>query len=98
MQVIDNVLCRWVSVQSCVLQVLQHLGYLSKRGVVQLKGRVACEAHTQEMIVTELFFRNTLSDFEPAEVAALLSSLVLQQVTWSLHYTCSCYSFIRASV
>ena len=48
--------------------------------MVQLKGRVACEIHTHEVIVTELLFRNTLSEFEPAEIAAILSAFVLQQV------------------
>ena len=62
------------------MQVLKHLRYLDKNSVVQMKGRVACEIHTAEIMVTELLFRNTLAEFEPAEVAALLSSLVLQQV------------------
>ena len=51
---------------------------------MQLKGRVACEIHTHEVMITELLFRNKLEGFEAAEVAALLSCMVFQQVrTWS---------------
>ena len=64
-------------------QVLKHFRYISKEnGTVQLKGRVACEIHTQEIMITELLFRNALEEFEPAEVAALLSSMVFQQVEY----------------
>ena len=43
-----------------------------------VKGQVACEIHTHEVIITELLFRNFLSEFEPSEIAALLSCMVLQ--------------------
>lgn len=48
---------------------------------VELKGRGAIRMTTNEIMVTELIFRNTLSDFEPAEIAALLSCLVFQAKT-----------------
>ena len=54
---------------------------------MQLKGRVACEIHTHEIIITELLFRNKLEGFEPAEVAALLSCMVFQQVKMTDHDT-----------
>ena len=62
-------------------QVLKHFGFIKQvGGTVNLKGRVACEIHTHEVIITELLFRNFLSEFEPSEIAALLSCMVLQQV------------------
>lgn len=54
--------------------------YIDEEGTVQLKGCVACEIHTHEIIITELLFRNKLEGFEAAEVAALLSCMVFQQV------------------
>jgi len=45
-----------------------------------LQGRVACEVTTcDEMIITELVFENVFTPMEPAEIVALLSSLVFQQ-------------------
>lgn len=43
-----------------------------------LKGRVACEMGNNELIITEIIFRNILKDLQPAEIAALLSCLVFQ--------------------
>ena len=63
-------------------QVLKHFGFIKRvGGTVDLKGRVACEIHTHEVIITELLFWNFLSEFEPSEIAALLSCMVLQQVS-----------------
>ena len=56
------------------------MGYLNLRGVVELKGKVACELHSHEVLLTELLFQNVFDEFQPAEIAALLSSLVFQQV------------------
>lgn len=47
---------------------------------MELKGRVACELHTQEVLLTELLFQNILSGLKPAEIVALLSCFVFQQV------------------
>jgi antiviral helicase SKI2 len=46
-----------------------------------MKGRVACEMGQNELMITELVLRNILTDLEPAEIAALLSSLVFQAKT-----------------
>ena len=62
------------------MQVLKCIGYISHRGTVELKGKVACELHSHEVLLTELLFHNIFGDFQPAEIAALLSSLVFQQV------------------
>lgn len=43
-----------------------------------MKGRVACEMGQNELMITELVMRNILTDLQPAEIAALLSSLVFQ--------------------
>lgn len=60
--------------------VLKDLGYVDAQGQVQLKGRVACEiATTDELITTELLFANAFADCEPAEIIALLSSMVFQE-------------------
>lgn len=46
-----------------------------------MKGRVACEMGQNELIITELVLRNILTNLQPAEIAALLSSLVFQAKT-----------------
>lgn len=47
-------------------------------GLVQMKGRVACEMGMNELLITELVLRNTLTNLQAGEVAALLSALVYQ--------------------
>ena len=59
--------------------MLQELQYLDSSNTVQLKGRVACEMGSNELIVTELVFNNQLTERPPEEIAALLSCLVFQQ-------------------
>uniref|UniRef100_A0A182TC05 DSHCT domain-containing protein n=1 Tax=Anopheles maculatus TaxID=74869 RepID=A0A182TC05_9DIPT len=63
------------------LQVLQELKYIDKMHEVAMKGRVACEMGQNELMITELVMRNILTDLQPAEIAALLSSLVFQAKT-----------------
>lgn len=46
---------------------------------VTLKGRVALEMGSHELLLTELVFKNILTDWRPAEIAAMLSALVFQQ-------------------
>ena len=46
-----------------------------------MKGRVACEMGQNELIITELVLRNILTNLQPEEIAALLSSLVFQAKT-----------------
>uniref|UniRef100_A0A6E8V3K2 Helicase SKI2W n=1 Tax=Anopheles coluzzii TaxID=1518534 RepID=A0A6E8V3K2_ANOCL len=60
------------------LQVLQELKYIDDMQQVAMKGRVACEMGQNELMITELVMRNILTDLQPAEIAALLSSLVFQ--------------------
>lgn len=62
------------------LNVLRLLGYIDpETNTVKLKGRVACEMGSQELIITELVLENVLTERPPAEIAALLSCMVFQQ-------------------
>lgn len=64
------------------VQVLKELGFIDDATRIQLKGKVACEVHSgDELVLTELILDNVLAEFEPAEIAALLSSFVFQEKT-----------------
>ncbi|XP_046434524.1 helicase SKI2W [Neodiprion fabricii] len=63
------------------VNVLRSLRYIDDDERVALKGRVALEMGTHELLVTELIFKNALTALQPAEIAALLSALVFQQKT-----------------
>lgn len=66
------------------VQVLKELGFIDDATRIQLKGKVACEVHSgDELVLTELILDNVLADFEPAEIAALLSAFVFQEKTQS---------------
>ena len=65
---------------------------------MRLKGRVACEIHTHELLVTELLIRNTLDSYEPAEIAALLSPFVFQQVSPSALYEVVVWQILQCVV
>ena len=80
------------------MQVLKSLRYLDDQSRVQLKGRVACEISTHELMITEMVFQNVVSDLEPAEIVALLSCFVFQQVlcdNCSHPSTSSCFIFLE---
>ncbi|KAG6878176.1 hypothetical protein C0993_011249 [Termitomyces sp. T159_Od127] len=62
--------------------VLQELKFIDENSTVLLKGRVACEINSaNELILTELILENTLANYEPEEVVALLSCFVFQEKT-----------------
>ncbi|KAK6195918.1 hypothetical protein SNE40_001245 [Patella caerulea] len=61
------------------MEVLRSLNYTNDQNTVQLKGRVACEISTHELIITELVFENVLTDLHPADIAAILSCMVFEQ-------------------
>ncbi|KAJ3392196.1 hypothetical protein HDU84_004688 [Entophlyctis sp. JEL0112] len=66
------------------IQVLKALSFIDENSTVQIKGRVACEINTaDELILTELILENFLSDYEPAEIVALLSCFVFQEKSQS---------------
>ena len=45
-----------------MIDVLQNLKYIDNNRTVQLKGRVACEMGSHDLLVTELVFDNVLTD------------------------------------
>lgn len=60
-------------------RVLRRLGHCDSEGVIQLKGRVACEINTcDELVVTELIFSGAFTELSPEQSAALLSCMVHQ--------------------
>ena len=64
------------------INVLKDLGFIDEHGNVELKGRVACEINSvNELILTELILDNTLGEFEPEEIVALLSAFVFEEKT-----------------
>ncbi|KKY17275.1 putative rna helicase involved in mrna catabolism [Diplodia seriata] len=64
------------------ISVLKDLGFIDEKSRVELKGKVACEIHSaDELVLTELILENVLADFEPEEIAALLSAFVFQEKT-----------------
>ncbi|KAI9570217.1 ATP-dependent RNA helicase [Boletus coccyginus] len=64
------------------IQVLKELNFIDENQTVQLKGRVACEINSvNELVLTELILENTLANYEPEEVVALLSCFVFQEKT-----------------
>lgn len=65
------------------LEILTNLNYIDQQHSVTIKGRVACEMGSNELMITELVLCNTFTDLDPAEIAALLSSLVFQGKTES---------------
>jgi len=59
-------------------RVLRRLGHISEEGVIQNKGRVACEVSTcDELLATELMYSGVFNELEPAQLAALLSCLIV---------------------
>lgn len=60
------------------LEILKRLNYIDDQHAVTLKGRVACEMGSNELMITELVLCNTFNDLNPAEISAILSSLVFQ--------------------
>lgn len=62
------------------IQVLKDLEFIDDSSRIQLKGKVACEIHSgDELVLTELILDNVLAEYEPAEIAALLSAFVFQE-------------------
>ncbi|KAI1164828.1 DSHCT domain-containing protein [Nemania serpens] len=67
------------------IEVLKDLSFIDADTRIQLKGKVACEIHSaDELVLTELILENVLADYEPAEIAALLSAFVFQEKTESV--------------
>ncbi|KAJ1528402.1 hypothetical protein ONE63_006817 [Megalurothrips usitatus] len=63
------------------LNVLKRLRYINDQDTVELKGKVACEMSSHELMITELVMEGVLTNLPTAEIAALLSCLVFQHKT-----------------
>ncbi|KAK3926797.1 Helicase SKI2W [Frankliniella fusca] len=63
------------------LNVLKRLRYIDDHDTVELKGKVACEMSSHELMITELVMEGVLTNLPTAEIAALLSCLVFQHKT-----------------
>ncbi|KAG7202632.1 hypothetical protein KM043_009812 [Ampulex compressa] len=61
--------------------LLKHLGYIDNDDRVALKGRVALQMGSNELLITELILKNVLTVLQPFEIAALLSALIFHQRT-----------------
>jgi antiviral helicase SKI2 len=67
------------------IRVLADLGFVDNDSRILLKGKVAAEIHSaDELVLTELILDNVLADYDPAEIAALLSAFVFQEKTESV--------------
>lgn len=61
-------------------RVLRRLEFIDKDGVVQLKGRMACElTSADEVLMTEIVFNNVFMDMEANNIIALCSCLVFDE-------------------
>ncbi|XP_011160176.2 helicase SKI2W [Solenopsis invicta] len=64
-----------------MVALLKHFKYIDNDERVALKGRVALQMGSNELLITELILKNVLTVLQPAEIAALLSALIFQQRT-----------------
>lgn len=61
-------------------RVLRRLEFIDKDGVVQLKGRMACEVTAaDEVLMTEIVFQNVFADMEANNIIALCSCLIFDE-------------------
>jgi len=61
-------------------RVLRHLGHVDANGVIQMKGRTACEINTaHELVVVELVFCGVFNDLSVEQSVALLSCMTFDE-------------------
>lgn len=61
-------------------RVLRRLGFTNSEGIVEVKGRVACEINTaDELVITELLLGGNLNDMSPEILVAMCSCFVLDE-------------------
>ena len=60
-KIYENEIVTFVLMADFDWQVLQQLNYVDVNKTVQLKGRVACEMGSHELLITELIFNNILT-------------------------------------
>ena len=63
-------------------KVMKRLGHIDADGVIQTKGRTACEIYTSdELVVVELIFTGVFNDLSPEQCATLLSCMTYDEKT-----------------
>jgi ATP-dependent RNA helicase DOB1 len=61
-------------------RVLRRLGHVDANGVIQTKGRTACEVNTaNELVVVELIFTGVFNDLSVEQSVALLSCMTYDE-------------------
>lgn len=61
-------------------RVLKRLGFINPQGIVEVKGRVACEVNTaDELVITELLLGGNMNDMSPEVLVALCSCFVTDE-------------------
>lgn len=61
-------------------RVLRRLEFIDRQGVVQVKGRMACEISScDEVLLTEIVFHNVFEDMEANHILALCSCLIFDE-------------------
>ncbi|GMH55832.1 hypothetical protein TrST_g2438 [Triparma strigata] len=61
-------------------RVLKYMGHVDASGVIQLKGRTACEINTaNELVATELTFGGIFAEFSVEQTVALLSCFTFDE-------------------
>ena len=61
-------------------RVLRQLGHVDANGVIQTKGRTACEINTaNELVVVELMFCGVFNDLSVEQCMALLSCMIFDE-------------------
>jgi ATP-dependent RNA helicase DOB1 len=61
-------------------RVLKKLGHVDGQGIIQTKGRTACEVNTaDELIITELIFSGVFTDLSVEQCVALLSCMIFDE-------------------
>jgi ATP-dependent RNA helicase DOB1 len=61
-------------------RVLKELGHVDGQGVIQTKGRTACEINTaNELVVVELVFAGLFNDLTVEQSVTLLSCLIFDE-------------------
>lgn len=64
----------------CRKKLLNRLGYCNEDGVIELKGRVACEISTgDELLLTELMFLGLFTELSVEQLVSLLSCFVFEE-------------------
>jgi ATP-dependent RNA helicase DOB1 len=72
-------------------KVLRRLGHVDANGVIQTKGRTACEINTaNELVVVELIFTGVFNDLAVEQCVALLSCMTFDERNKDDDDPCTC--------